>query len=168
MRSVPSWLIAMFVGVGAAALAGGAGANAFTALVAAVAAGLLAQRVQRDPPWTVTGRAAWRRSWAAWSRGARGLLRARRVPPGWAGQDDPAYVPPVQAGASSSPEARAGGRVPVRCEVVTDRLQVWHSTVTQRAYEVPSERGVPGARPGSLGELVFERGRPRVVPRDLN
>ncbi len=56
----------------------------------------------------------------------------------------------------------------MRCEVATARLQVWHSTLTQRAYEVPSERGLENAAPGVLADLVFEGGRPRVVPREVN
>jgi hypothetical protein len=46
--------------------------------------------------------------------------------------------------------------------VVTDRLQVWHSTDTGRAYEIDLRRAPEEARPGDLGWLAFEGGRPRV------
>ncbi len=164
----------MFAGVLAAAAAGGLGAGALVALLAAVAVGLLALRSLRDPPWTVRGRRAWAlgarrwrdlvRAFAARSSEARGRGPAGgnwRRPTSGADRWPPA-APPVP------PEVMPGGRIPVRCEVATERLQVWHSTVTQRAYEVSPERGLADAEPGVVADLLFEQGRPRVVPREVN
>ena len=166
----------MFAGVLAAAAVGGLGANALVALLAAVGVGLLALRALRDPPWTPRGRRAWHTSWRRW----RDLVRAfsvRSRGPGRVGgagrtwRDRPVGdvadgAPP--AAPAGPPEVRPGSRVPVRCEVATERLQVWHSTATRRAYEVPAERGLAGATPGVVADLVFERGRPRVLPREVN
>ena len=169
MTRVPPWLIAMFVGVVAAGAAGGAGAHALVALLAALVAGVVSLRVLRDPPWSARGRAAWRRSAQRWSRSLGTLLASRSAAREWStGMPTGSHVPPVQAGDARPPDARPGSRIPVRCEIATERLQVWHSTTTQRAYEVTAERGLVGARPGSVGDLVFERGRPRVVARELN
>lgn len=58
---------------------------------------------------------------------------------------------------------------PVRCEVVTTRVQVWHAHATGRAYEVRVDDGPAGAQPGDEGYLTFEAGRPRVrSQRTLN
>jgi hypothetical protein len=161
----------MFAGMLAAAAVGALGANAFVAFVAAVTGGLVAWRAVHAPPWTPAGRAAWVAEARGWRQaGARlaSMLRARRTgtrwsPPGGAG--DAAWGP---AAAPPAPEVAPGARVAVRCEVATERVQVWHSMATRRAYEVPSERGLPGAEPGTEADLVFERGRPRVVRRPLN
>ncbi len=163
----------MFAGVLAAAAAGAANAGPFVALLAAGAVGAIALRALRDRPWTPAGRAAWRRSARRWADLARSLgrrLGSRGAPPYRRDASEAAGAPPWAAPGSSGdvPDSLVAGRVPVRCEVATERLQVWHSTVTRRAYEVPAERGLVGARPGALADLVFERGRPRVVPRRLN
>lgn len=169
MARVPQWLIAMFVGVVAAGAAGGAGAHVLVALLAALVVGVVSLRVLRDPPWSGRGRAAWRRSAERWSRSLTTLLSSRRAVRGWStGVPTGSHVPPVEAGDARPPDARPGSRIPVRCEIATERIQVWHSTTTQRAYEVTAERGLAGARPGSMGDLIFERGRPRVVARELN
>ena len=161
----------MFAGMLAAAAVGGLGANAFVAFVAAVTGGLLAWRVVHAPPWTRAGRASWvaaARGWRQVSAGLASLLRGRRGGTGWSpprGAGDPAWGP---VAAPPPPEVAPGARVAVRCEVANERRQVWHSMSTRRAYEVPSERGLAGAEPGTEGDLVFERGRPRVVRRPLN
>lgn len=167
MQRVPHWLIASFVGVLAAAALGGRGANAFVALLAAVAAGLIALRALRDPPWTAVGRARWRWSFASWGALARALVAARRP---WPSRpvDWPTPDAPPPHGAAPVPDVAPGARLPVRCEVVTERLQVWHSTLTHRAYEVPVDRGLADATPGMVADLVFERGRPRIVTRAMN
>ncbi len=166
----------MFAGVLAAAAAGGLGANALVALLAAIVVGLVALRSLRDPPWTTRGRRAWRASWQRWrdlvqafSARSRGAGRVRSGGRSWRDRPvgDVADGPPPAA-PYGPPEVRPGSRVPVRCEVATERLQVWHSTATQRAYEVPAERGLAGATPGVVADLVFERGRPRVLPREVN
>ena len=171
MSRIPPWLIAMFAGMLAAAAAGGVGANGFVALVAAVTGGLLAWRVVHAPPWTRAGRAAWvaaARGWRQVLTRLASVARARRAGAGWSppgGAGDAAWGP---VAAPPPPEVAPGARVAVRCEVATDRVQVWHSMSTRRAYEVPSERGLPGAEPGTEADLVFERGRPRVLRRPLN
>ena len=160
----------MFAGVFAAGAAGALGAGGFVALIAAVLVGFVALRSLRDPPWTVRGRRAWRASLRRWRGlfvGLAGRATAGRPRPD-AGRGHGATWAPPPSAPSPTPEATTGGRLGVRCEVATERLQVWHSTTTQRAYEVPAERGLPNAYPGALGDLVFERGRPRVVPRDVN
>jgi hypothetical protein len=162
----------MLAGVLAAAIVGGLGASAAVAVVVAVAVGLLTQRLRRDRPWTRDGRRRWRQAAhqaRAWLEMGRRLWRARPsrpVRPSWVGGDSPT------AGASGwhpeDGEEPTGTPITVRCEVVTPRVQVWHSTDTGRAYEVAPERGLPGALPGDLASLAFERGRPRVVRRPLN
>ena len=168
----------MFAGVLAAAAAGGLGANALVALLAAVVVGMVALRALRDPPWTMRGRRAWRSGWQRWWDLMRAFAARSRGPgpgrgPGggrsWrrgGGGDVADFTPP--GAPTGPPEVRPGSRLPVRCEVATERLQVWHSTATQRAYEVPAERGLAGATPGVVADLVFERGRPRVLPREVN
>ena len=163
----------MFAGVLAAAAAGAVGAGPLLALLAAGAAGFIVLRALRDRPWTPAGRAAWRRSARRWADLARRL--GRRLGPRSAPtyhrtrSEKPGAAPWAPPEASVAvPEIPPAARVPVRCEVATERLQVWHSTVTRRAYEVPADHGLEGAQPGELADLVFERGRPRVVPRRLN
>jgi hypothetical protein len=157
----------MFAGVFAAAAAGGLGAGAFVSLLAAVVVGLLALRSLRDPPWTPAGRRSWSANLQGWRRLLVGLAgragAARHARAGGERADTAAAYAPTPP-----PEVAPGARLSVRCEVANERLQVWHSTATRRAYEVPAERGLPQAYPGAVGDLVFERGRPRVVPRDVN
>ena len=159
----------MFAGVLAAAAAGALGAGGFVALLAAVLGGFAAWRVVLAPPWTPHGRAAWaaaaRRRRQAFG-GLAGLLRARRAGGAWAPPPGSSAHP--WASPPPPPDVPPGARVPVRCEVATERVQVWHSMTTRRAYEVPPERGLEGALPGTEAELVFERGRPRIVRRTLN
>jgi hypothetical protein len=182
MDRVPPWLVSMFVGLLGSAFLGAVGSPALVALVGGVVVGLLAHRARRDPPWTAAGRGRWRAAWRAggsrlgdlaawWRRRARGgagaFGRADRAPPagGWPGGPGSAWSVP-RSDAPSEPEPR--GQVTVRCEVVTARFQVWHSTDTGRAYEVSVERGLVDAVPGDLGTLTFEGGRPRVVRRAVN
>jgi hypothetical protein len=142
-------------------------------LVGLIVGGLAAWLVPtafRAPPWTPGGRAAWRargRSLATLARAGRAWWAlARRA----RGGDPYATRPPVNgadAGWAVDPnDARDGARFDaafaVRCEVVTERLQVWHSTDTGRAYEIDPRRAPTEARPGDLGWLAFEAGRPRV------
>jgi hypothetical protein len=131
MRGVPTWLLAMFVGVLAAAAAGAVGASALTALVAAIAGGMLALRTLHDPPWTPAGRLVWRRRGRRW-RSRLDWLRARLAASGTASAPRRPWSVP-DADPTTPPEVAATGRVPVRCEIATERLQVWHSTVTNRA-----------------------------------
>jgi hypothetical protein len=180
---IPHWLIAMFAGLLGAALLGRTGAPALAAVLFGALVGMGALRLLRDPPWTLAGRRGWRalatrllRSVASlrqrWrARGGGGVV----VPPtpvrGWPGGPGSAWTGAASDARPPRPPDQAtmpGAEVTVRCEVVTGRLQVWHSTDTGRAYEVPAERGLAGAAPGDVGLLRFERGKPRVVARRLN
>jgi len=171
VATLPPWLIAAFVGVLGAALAGAAGANAFMAVLAAGVSGFVGWRVLRDPPWTSLGRRRWRQMLAGWLWRLRRMLArvswSRASESAWRRDVDLTGAPPPHA-VVAPPDVPAGGRVPVRCEVATERLQVWHSMTTSRAYEVPVDRGIAGAQPGAVADLVFERGRARVVQRDVN
>jgi hypothetical protein len=141
--------------------------------------------LRRTPPWTPRGRAAWRARGASVASALRlgrawwTMARAGRRPwPGGAGgastsgapdEADPWVVDAVDAREA----ARFDAAFAVRCEVVSDRLQVWHSTDTGRAYEVDVRRAPADARPGDAGWLAFEDGRPSVRrdpdrPRVLN
>jgi hypothetical protein len=159
-----SWLgptAAFFAG---AALVSVLGGPLLVGLLAGGVAAVSWRPLRRDPPWTVTGRAAWRARAALLTEGARawGLLwrhwrQARTaVPPAWEG---PA-VDPADARAA----ARFDAAFRVRCEVVGERFQVWHSTDTGRAYEVAPRDAPADALPGNEGWLSFEGGRPRVRP----
>lgn len=161
----------MFAGVLGAAAAGALGANGFVAFVAAVIVGVLAWRVERAPPWTRAGRAAWSASVLRWRRivaGVASAARGRRMGTQWTVPRGGRDAPWGPGAAAPPPEVAPGARVAVRCEVATERMQVWHSMATRRAYEVPSERGLADAQPGTEADLVFERGRPRIVRRPLN
>jgi hypothetical protein len=173
----------MFAALLGMALMGAFGLPSLVALLFGAAAGVLAMRVILAPPWTATGRRRWRvgaRDLRASVGRVRQLWRSRRpraawVPPpppgGWPGGPGSA-VPGQGAEAAGAPVAEAsmpvGAELRVRCEIVTPRLQVWHSTDTGRAYEVPTERGLAGAVPGDVALLRFERGRPRVVAPRVN
>jgi hypothetical protein len=181
MRRLPHWLVSMFVGLLAVAVLGSLGAPALVALLGGVAAGFVAHRSRRDPPWTAAGRRrgrdAWRgardrtralrRWWVDRSRSRRPFGGGRSSPEGgWPGGPGSSWTEPRVE--EPEPIEPRGSVVTVRCEIVTDRLQVWHSTDTGRAYEVPRERGLPSAAPGDLGSLTFEGGRPRVTRRAVN
>jgi hypothetical protein len=88
--------------------------------------------------------------WRHWRR-----LRTAPPPP-WDGQ----AVDPADARAA----ARFDAAFRVRCEVVGERFQVWHSTDTGRAYEVAPRDAPADALPGDEGWLSFDGGRPRVRP----
>ncbi len=147
-------------------------------LVGLIVGGLAAWLVPmtfRAPPWTPRGRAVWRARGSALgglARGARAwwaLARPGRQAGPYASR---APVDDADVAWTVDPnDAREGARFDaafaVRCEVVTDRLQVWHSTDTGRAYEIDLRRAPAEARPGDLGWLAFEAGRPRVrIERD--
>jgi hypothetical protein len=110
--------------------------------------------VRRDPPWTARGRRAWRlrgaNSLALW-RAARQLRRA-----------GPIVVTRVDPAQHQRQAARFDAVIRVRCEIVSERLQVWHASDTGRAYEVFARDSYPEARPGDAGWLSFEGGRPRI------
>jgi hypothetical protein len=192
MRRVPGWLVSMFAGLLGVALLGALGAPSLVALLVGIAVGLAAHRSRRDPPWTAAGRRRWREAWRGagtriaslrrwWSALARGRGgrfggpfgdAGRAQPPGgWPGGPGSAWGEGSDGEPGSEEDADepgAGGHVTVRCELVTGRFQVWHSTDTGRPYEVPTERGLAGAAPGDIGTLRFEGGRPRIVPRTVN
>jgi len=86
-------------------------------------------------------------SLAAVSDGATALLEGQVVDP-----------------ADARAAARFDAAFRVRCEVVGERFQVWHSTDTGRAYEVAPRDAPAEAHPGAEGWLSFEGGRPRVHP----
>jgi hypothetical protein len=124
----------------------------------------------RAPPWTARGRAVWRarggalatlgragRAWWALARRGRGV-----DPFGSHASADGADAGWTVDARDAREAARFDAAFAVRCEVVTDRLQVWHSTDTGRAYEIDARRAPAEARPGDLGWLAFEGGRPRV------
>lgn len=166
----PSWAPAMGAFFAGSVLVSALGGPVLVGLLVGGLAAWLVPMAFRAPPWTPRGRAVWRarghafgvvgRAARAWWALAR---RGRRVDP--FGSRMP--VDDVEAGWTVDPnDAREGARFdaafPVRCEVVTERLQVWHSTDTGRAYEVDLRRAPAEARPGDLGWLAFEAGRPRV------
>lgn len=149
----------------AAALVSVLGGPLLLGLLAGGAAALAWRPLRRDPPWTARGRAVWRGRAAAAAIGARAggqLLRLLRggVQP-LRDAHHPGYDRPVDP-ADARDAARFDAAFPVRCEVVTARMQVWHSTDTGRAYEVALRDGPAGALPGDEGWLAFEGGRPRV------
>jgi len=131
-------------------------------LVGGVAA-LAWRPLRRDPPWTARGRAAWRSRaafateairasglvWRQWRRGATEATAWREH-----------AVDPADARAA----ARFDAAFRVRCEVVGERFQVWHSTDTGRAYEVAPRDAPAAAVSGDEGWLTFEGGRARVRP----
>jgi hypothetical protein len=153
-----------------AVLVSALGGPVLVGLIVGGLAAWLVPSVMRAPPWTARGRAVWRarggalaalvgaaRAGWSWMRRA-GAQRAdaTRAAPGR--EDAPWAVDPADAQAG----ARFDAAFTVRCEIVTERLQVWHSTDTGRAYEVDVRRAPADARPGDLGWLAFEGGRPRV------
>lgn len=172
-------MLAFFAG---AVLVSALGGPLLLGLLVGGLAAWLGPALASGPPWTPRGRAVWRAragAGAALGRAARawwGLARrapgARGVDPGGprvGGPGDPWAVDPVDA----RDGARFDAAFAVRCEVVTPRVQVWHSTDTGRAYEVDPRRAPADARPGDAGWLAFEGGRPRVRaeadrPRVLN
>jgi len=162
-----SWLgptAAFFAG---AALVSVLGGPLLVGLLAGGAAALAWRPLRRDPPWTVRGRAAWRARAAALAEGTRAwgsLWRhwrlLRKPPPAW--EED--AVDPAVDPADARAAARFDAAFRVRCEVVGERFQVWHSTDTGRAYEVAPRDAPADALPGDEGWLSFDGGRPRVRP----
>lgn len=166
----PSWAPAMGAFFAGTVLVSALGGPLLVGLLVGALAAWLLPMTLRAPPWTARGRGVWRarssafaslgrtaRAWWALSRRGRGT-----DPFGSRARPDDGV-----AGWSVDPsDARDGARFdaafPVRCEVVTERLQVWHSTDTGRAYEIDPRRAPAEARPGDLGWLAFEAGRPRV------
>jgi hypothetical protein len=165
MRNGASWIPPMTVFFGAAVLVSVLGGPLLLGLLVGAAAALVWRPLRRDPPWTARGRAAWRGRAAAVSIGARAggqLLRLLRGV-GQPSRDGPhpPYVRPVDP-ADARTAARFDAAFRVRCEVVTARMQVWHSTDTGRAYEVALRDGPASALPGDEGWLSFDGGRPKV------
>jgi hypothetical protein len=156
-RANGSWLgplLGFFLGALAVSVLGGA---LMVGLLVGGLSALLWHPLQRQPLWTQRGRAHWVsrvRLWLSWlklgvSLGAK--VRFERRTEVW------------QAG-----DARMGQRYDavfrVRCELVGERFEVWHSLETGRAYEVMPQDSFPVAEPGVEGWLSFDRGRPRVQP----
>jgi len=154
-------MVAFFAGAALVSILGG---TLLVGLLVGGAAALAWRPLRRDPPWTARGRVAWRARATALAQGARawGSLwrhwrRLRTAPPPpWDGQ----AVDPADARAA----ARFDAAFRVRCEVVGERFQVWHSTDTGRAYEVAPRDAPADALPGDEGWLSFDGGRPRVRP----
>lgn len=120
--------------------------------------------LRRDPPWTARGRARWAHlgaSMVATVRAATMAWRTLRSPSPVRGTDR------VRPGREVDPsDARVASRfdavLRVRCEVVGERFQVWHSVDTGRAYEVAPWDAPSDARPGAEGWLSFDGGRARI------
>ena len=166
----PSWAPAMGAFFAGSVLVSALGGPVLLGLLVGGLAAWFVPLTFRAPPWTPRGRAVWRargtalgtlsRAGRAWWSLAR---RGRGVDP----YGSRAPVDDVDPGWTVDPnDARDGARFDaafaVRCEVVTERLQVWHSTDTGRAYEIDLRRAPAEARAGDLGWLAFEAGRPRV------
>jgi hypothetical protein len=149
----------------AAAIVSMVGGPLLLGLLAGGVAALAWRPLRRDPPWTARGRAIWRaritdaaalaRGWVQLTR----LLRGAGRPPADPGFDG--YVQPADP-ADARAAARFDAAFRVRCEVVTPRVQVWHSMDTGRAYEVALRDGPSSALPGDEGWLSFDGGRPTV------
>jgi len=152
---------------GGAVVVSAVGGPLLLGIVVGGVAALVWRPVRRDPPWTARGRAAWRTRLAAGLAGARAWTRLLRSLRGgsaqpWVGTDEgfARSVDPTDAREA----ARFDAAFRVRCEAVTSRVQVWHSTDTGRAYEVALRDAPEGVRPGDEGWLSFDGGRPRVRP----
>ncbi len=158
-----SWLAPMVAFFGGAVLVSLVGGPLLVGLLVGGVAALAWRPLRRDPPWTVRGRAAWRSRAALATEAARasGLVwrhwrRSTAAAPAWREH----VVDPADARAA----ARFDAAFRVRCEVVGERFQVWHSTDTGRAYEVAPCDAPAAAAPGDEGWLTFEGGRARVRP----
>jgi len=124
------------------------------------AVALLWHPLRRNPPWLPGGRRAWRQRFldgGSLLRRVRQLRRATRPPTASA-------APNVSPLHHQRQAARFDAVFRVRCEVVTERLQVWHASDTGRAYEVLARDSYPHAQPGDEGWLSFENGRARIRP----
>lgn len=132
-------------------------------VVGALAAGAWGP-FRRDPPWTVGGRARW------WARGAGALAAARAAAATWSllrqrqrhSGERPARSASGVDPADTSAARRFDAVFRVRCEVVGERFQVWHSVDTGRAYEVAPWDAPSDARPGAEGWLSFDGGRASI------
>ena len=158
-----SWLAPMVAFFGGAVLVSLMGGPLLVGLLVGGVAALAWRPLRRDPPWTARGRAAWRSRaafateairasglvWRQWRRGATEATAWREH-----------AVDPADARAA----ARFDAAFRVRCEVVGERFQVWHSTDTGRAYEVAPRDAPAAAVSGDEGWLTFEGGRARVRP----
>ena len=184
-RGWPAWAPAMAAFFGGAVLVSALGGPVLVGLLVGGLAAWALPVLMRAPPWTPRGRAAWRARGAsaasvlrfgrAWWTMARAGRRSWPGGPGGAptGGAPDAGDPWVVDVVDAREAARFDAAFKVRCEVVSDRLQVWHSTDTGRAYEVDVRRAPVDARPGDVGWLAFEGGRPSVrrdpqPPRVLN
>lgn len=159
----PGWMgpmLGFFAGALAVSLLGGP-------LLLGLLAGALVyggwHPLRHNPPWTRRGRGVWR------ERFARGLTlwrAARQLRRGARGvsvhsSSTVRVVPLYQREAT-----RYDAVIRVRCEHLSERLQVWHASDTGRAYEVLSRDSYPQASLGVEGWLSFEGGRPRVRPTE--
>jgi hypothetical protein len=159
-------MVAFFVG---AVVVSALGGPLILGLLFGGLAALVARPLRRDPPWTARGRSAWRRrarvvgdafrAWRAFSAAQIRQPNASTPPPG-DGSRGPDFWPVDPNDLRDA--ARFDAAFEVRCEVVTERLQVWHSTDTGRAYEIDARSAPVDARPGDTGWLAFDGGRPRV------
>ncbi len=159
-------MLAFFAG---AVLVSALGGPLILGLLVGGLAALVARPLRRDPPWTARGRGAWRRrarlvgdawgAWRAWSATRTRTPGSAGPPPGPSARGSDFW--PVDPN-DQREAARFDAAFEVRCEVVTERLQVWHSTDTGRAYEIDARSAPADARPGDMGWLAFDGGRPRV------
>ena len=155
----PGWLGPTAGAFAAAVAVSVLGGPLLLGLLAAVAVALLWHPLRRNPPWTRRGRLAWQQRAARTAAFARAASRLRRAV-------HPTGAPVVQVsfGYHRHDAQRFDAVIRVRCEIVSDRLQVWHASDTGRAYEVFTRDSYPDALPGDEGWLSFEGGRPRVRP----
>jgi hypothetical protein len=161
-----SWLAPMAAFFAGSVLVSALGGPLLLGLLVGGAAAFAYRPVRRDPPWTARGRAAWAARGAAALAAARlwtHLLRSLRRGPAepWVEAAPDPRTASVDA-LHLREAARFDAAFPVRCEVVTARLQVWHATDTGRAYEVALRDAPVDARPGDEGWLSFRGGRPLV------
>lgn len=183
-RGWPTWAPAMASFFAGAVVVSALGGPLLVGLLVGGLAAWALPVLRRAPPWTARGRAAWRAravaSASALRLGRAWWTMARRGARPWPGGPGaaPGGVPPerdpwVVDAVDAREAARFDAAFAVRCEVAGERLQVWHSTDTGRAYEVDVRRAPADARPGDAGWLAFEGGRPSVRrdrerPRVLN
>lgn len=123
---------------------------------------LLWRPLRRDSPFTPLGRAAWRRRARNALERLRGLGLWLRLLRRGAVRAAPPIREPLRGDLAMG--RRFDAVVRVRCEVRLDRIEVWHSVETGRAYEVLPRDSFAAAAPGLEGWLSFEGGRPRVRP----
>jgi len=155
----PGWLgptVGFFAGAVAVSILGG---PLLLGLLLGGLVALLWHPFRRDPPWRLGGRRAWRQRilrGVSFLRTVRQLRRAVPVPHASGSNVSPLH--------HQRQAARFDAVFRVRCELISERLQVWHASDTGRAYEVFPRDSYPEARPGDEGWLSFENGRARIRP----